>query len=459
MNRYIGDRRFYKQVLHIGIPIVIHNTITNLVSLLDNIMVGRIGTLEMGGVAVVNQIIFVFNLCIFGVCAGAGIFSAQYYGKGDDTGLRHTFRFKILSSILFSALFMGVFLLFWEPLIRLYLQGEGTVEDIAGTLESGKIYLTTMLWGMIPFALSNAYSTTLRECSQTAVPMAAGITAVFVNLFLNFVLIFGHFGAPAMGVQGAALATVISRYVELAIVAVWTHCNGKKHPFIRGAYRSLHIPGALMKPMVIRSTPLMCNEILWGAGIAFLNQCYSTCGLIVMNAVNISSTINNLASVVNMTLGSTIGILMGQFMGAGHSREEIMRDNRRLTFLTFFCGIVFGGIQAAIAGVFPHLYNTTDDIRQLATQMILVTAFLKPFTSVMYSAYFTLRSGGKTTITFLYDSGVLWTLNIPLAFCLTRFTGMPILPVFFLCQMPDVIKMCIGIFMVKKGTWVQNITV
>ena len=235
LKRYIGDRAFYRRVFAIAIPIIIQNGITNFVSLLDNIMVGQVGTLQMSGVSIVNNLIFVFNLCIFGAASGAGIFTAQFHGCRDVENVRHTFRFKVICSFLLSALGLGVFLLLGNTLIGLYLQGEGDPADAVLTLEYGRSYLQVMLWGLLPFALSNAYSGTLRECGETRVPMAAGIAAVVVNLLLNYLLIFGHLGLPAMGVQGAALATVISRYVELAIVAAWTHLHGRTHAFIRGA--------------------------------------------------------------------------------------------------------------------------------------------------------------------------------------------------------------------------------
>lgn len=455
----LGDRDFYRQVLKIAIPIIIQNGITTFVSLLDNIMVGQTGTTQMGGVAVVNQLLFIFNLCIFGTVSGAGIFTAQYFGAKDHRGIRYTFRFKVLAGLLFSAVGIFVFSSFREPLVQLYLRGEGAPEDIADTLKYSGQYLTIMLFGLVPFALSNAYSSTLRECGQTNIPMVAGSIAVGVNLVFNYILIFGNFGCPALGVRGAAIATVLSRFVELGVVAVWTHRHHRIHPFIRGAYRGIYIPGTLLKGIVLRGTPLILNETMWGAGIAFMNQCYSTCSLNVMNAVNISETIMNLTSVVTMTLGNTIGILMGQYMGQGLTREEIQEKNRKLIGFSILCGVLFGALQASIAGVFPKLYNTTDAIRSLATQLILVTAVMKPINSLTFCTYFTLRSGGKTLITSLYDSGLLWCASIPLAYCLTQFTDLPILPVFILCQSVDFLKAALGVCMVKKGTWIQNLTV
>ena len=273
------DWPFYKRLLMVALPIIIQNGITNFVSLLDNVMVGQVGTVQMSGVAIVNQLLFVFNLCIFGATSGAGIFTAQFHGSGSPEGVRDTFRFKIIVALLLSAAGLGIFLAGSDVLIGLYLEGDPGSAAALETLYYGRKYLFAALFGLVPFALANAYSSTLRETGQTSVPMTAGIVAVFVNLVLNYVLIFGHFGAPQLGVVGAALATVISRFVELTIMVVWTHTHGHICPFIQGAFRSLRIPAALTKQIIVKGMPLLVNEFFWSTGMAFLSQCYSTRGV------------------------------------------------------------------------------------------------------------------------------------------------------------------------------------
>ena len=326
-------------------------------------------------------------------------------------------------------------------------------------MQYGLQYLKVMFWGFLPFALSNAYSSTLRETGKTVVPMVGGITAVLVNLVLNYVLIFGHFGAPAMGVEGAAMATVISRYVELTIVAGWTHLHSDRNPYISGIFRSLYIPGKLLKSIVIKGMPLLINEVLWASGMAIMNQCYSTCGLDVVPAMNISSTIYNLASVVFLSMGNSVGIIMGQMLGAGNSEPQVRDANRKLIAVSVLSGAVFGGLMVCISGLFPAIYNTTDSVRSLATQLICVSACMMPFNSYTNATYFTLRSGGQTMVTFLFDSCFVWTCCVPLAFCLSRFTAIAILPLYILCQGTDLVKCAIGAFMLKQGKWIQNLTV
>ena len=457
-RKITADKALYKRFFMVAIPIIIQNGITNFVSMLDNIMVGQVGSLQMSGVSIVNGLMFVYSLCVFGASSGAGIFTAQFFGSNDHEGVRYTFRFKLLICTALSLLCAAFFYAFGTPLINLYLQGEGSPEAAAQVLDYGLEYLYMTFWGFVPFALSNAYASTLRETGQTTVPMVAGITAVFTNLILNYVLIFGHFGAPEMGVAGAALATAISRYVELSIVVIWTHKHKEICQFIQGAYRSLYIPAQLLKKIVVKGMPLMVNEALWSAGMAFLNQCYSTCGLDVVPAMNISSTVFNLASVAFISGGNAVGILMGQMLGAQNSVEQIRSSNRKLIGANVAVGAVFGLLLYAVSGLFPKIYNTTDSIRQIATWLICVSAVMMPLHSYLNATYFTLRSGGKTMVTFVFDSGFMWVCMIPVAFVLSRFTDLPILPLYAICNSLDFLKCFIGARMLKSGSWIQNLT-
>lgn len=457
IKRYIGSKAFYKMVFIIALPMIIQNTITNFVNLLDNIMVGQLGTAEMSGVSVVNQLIFIFNLAVFGISSGAGVFTSQFFGSRDMDGIRQTMRYRLMASLIISVLFIGAISLWQDPLIGLFLDAE-SAHDAARFLAYGKKYLAVMVWGLPAFALASAYSGTLREGKQTVVPMISGTIAVFVNLIFNYILIFGHFGAPRMGVEGAALATVISRYVELAIVVLWTHLNPKQCPYAPRLYKNLYIPAKLLKRLILKGIPLMGNEILWSFAITFMNQRYAICGAGVLAALNITSVINLLSNVVTLTLGNVTGILLGQMMGAGESKESIRAESRRLIFLSFSAGVVFGGVLAAIAPLFPRLYNTSDEIRAMAGSMIFILALFKPVMGLVHSCYNTIRAGGKTWMTFINDSGFMWCVSAPLAFCLTAFTGLSILPIFFLCQMPEVLKLIMSFIILKGDGWMQNLT-
>ncbi len=456
MSKYIGDKQFYGYVAKIAIPIVIQNMITNFVSLLDNIMVGGIGTEQMTGVAIVNQIMFVFNLALFGAISGPGIFTAQYYGKGDNEGVRHTMRFKLIISAAILIIGTLVFELFGDQLIELFMTETDVKLDYAATLQYAKDYLAVMLIGLVPFAFSNAYSGTLREIGQTKVPMIAGIVATLMNLILNYVLIFGHFGAPCLGVVGAAIATVVSRVAEFFIIVIWAHTHSKQNPFIKQLYRSFKIPKDLLLKILYKGTPLFANEFLWSFGISALTQRYSTRGLDVVAAVNISNTVFNLFNVMVISMGSVVAIIIGNLLGAGKLDEAVDTDHKLIALAIFTCSL-FAILEAAFAPIFPMLYNTTDEIRHLATELLWVNACCLPVHAFLNTTYFTIRSGGKTFITFIFDSVFIMVVSLPVAYVLSVFTDMPIIPLYICVQLVDLLKSAFGFYLLKKRIWLNNL--
>ncbi len=455
-RKFIGDRDFYGHVLRLAVPMIVQNAITSFVSFLDNIMVGQIGTEQMSGVAIVNQLMFVFNICIFGAVSGAGIFGTQYYGKGDYEGQKYAYRFKLYASALITGLAALLFVFGDKFLISLYLSDSGSVGDITLALQYGQQYLAIMVIGLFPFALGQTYISSVRECGQTFVPMIAGLAAVLTNLVLDVVLIFGLLGIPALGVRGAAIATVIARFVECIIVIAWTHGNKMKNKFIIGAYKSLRIPKNICLAILKKGTPLMLNEMFWASGMAVISQCYAVRGLEVVAAQNISSTITNLFNVVYIQLGGCISIVVGQLLGAGKIEEAKDADNKMIFFSVACCSAV-ALIMIAFGGLFPSIYKTEESIKELATTFIAISAAVMPICAFCHCTYFTLRSGGKTGVTFLFDSVYTWVLVIPFAYFLANHTALTIQVVFFLVSFMELVKATIGFFMVKSGVWLQNI--
>lgn len=455
-KKLIGDKAFYRKVLLVTIPIMIQNGITNFVSLLDNIMVGQIGTEQMSSVSIVNQLIFVFNLCIFGAISGAGIFSAQFAGQGNQEGIRDTFRFKIWTCFAILLIGLVVFLTSGDTLIKLYLSDTNNAESVATALFYGKEYLHIMLIGLVPFTIVQIYASTLRETGETIVPMKAGIIAVCVNMMFNYVLIFGKFGMPALGVAGAAIATTISRFVECIVVMSWTHLHKERNPYIVGLYKTLRVPKALVYKIAAKGSPLLMNEALWSAGMATLLQCYSVRGLNIVAAMNISNTIGNMFNIVFISLGSAVAIIIGQLLGA-EKMEEAKDASIKLLFFSVVCCVVTGALMISVSPFFPRIYNTSDAVRTLAQYFMIVAALCMPLQAVMNVSYFTLRSGGRTVITFLFDSVFVWVVSIPLAYVLSSYTGLHIVLVYFCCQSVDIVKCVIGCVLLKKGVWINKI--
>ena len=456
MRKYIGDKKFYYHALRLIVPMMVQYAISNFVSLLDNLMIGRLGTNALSGVSIANQLLFVYNLMIFGAIAGVGIFTAQYHGIKNEEGVRNTFRFKIVMNLILACIAIVVFIIFGSTLISTFLQGEGSPRDAMETLDIGNSYLRIMLVGLFPLAIAMAYSGTLRETGETSAPMKASLAAVLVNLVGNFILIYGYFGLPAFGAGGAAIATVISRIVELTMLAVYTNRHSSVHTFIKGAYKHLFIPGDLAWKFFVKSLPLMCNEVLWAAGTAFLNQCYSYRSLSAVAAQNIQSTLWNLLGVAFIATGECVGIIIGQQLGKGDI-EKAKGDSVRLLAFTVFLGLIFGLLQIALSPFFPRLYNTTQDIRDLATKLLMITGTLMPVVAYAHAAYFIIRAGGRVGITFLFDSCFTWLAYVPAAYFLSRYTDTGLVMMFAMVQSLELPKALIGALMVHSGIWAKNI--
>lgn len=453
---FLGDAAFYRRIMVLALPMIAQNAITSFVSFADNIMVGRLGTEPMSGVAIVNQLLFVFNICVFGGVSGAGIFGTQFFGKGDHEGHKFTFRFKLYITFFIAGSALLLFGFFNTELISLYLHDSGEVGNVELALAYGEQYLAIMMLSLIPFAICQAYVSTIRETGQTFVPMVASMVAVVSNLILDYLFIFGVGPFPVMGVQGAALATVIARILECMIVVIWTHRNPERNQYSVGVYRGFRIPGNISKDVFIKGTPLMLNEMLWASGMTFLVQCYSVRGLDVVAAQNIASTITNLFNIVFIQLGSCISIVVGQYLGAGELEKAKDADNKMIFFSVACCTVV-AAVMALVGGFFPDIYKTEESIKELASQFILIAAAVMPLCAFSHCTYFTLRSGGKTVVTFLFDSVYTWVLVVPFAFYLARYTVLPVTVVVFLVQFTEIIKVIIGFFMVRSNVWLNNI--
>lgn len=450
MKKLIGSKGFYKMVLAICIPIVIQNGFTNLASLLDNIMIGQLGTLSMSGVSITNQLLQVFNVTIFGAMSGPGIFMAQFYGKKNKEGVENCFRIKLIIGIIIALLAIFLFYTFGQQLISLYLNDNPT--DSLKTLNYGMDYLKIMLIGLIPFVITQVYSSSLRETGNTVLPMIASVVAVIVNFCINYILIFGHFGFPQLGVTGAAIGTVVSRVVEMSINIV----GGYRNTYLKEAMVLKKVPLSLTKEMLKRGLPLLCNEILWSISIALISQSYSTRGIIAVAAINITTTVTNFFMIVCYAMGNSISIVVGQQLGAGEI-EKAKDYDLKMLFMNFVMCLAIGIVLFNVSSLIPQIYNTSLEVKALASQLLKIAACMLPIISIYYSSYFTMRAGGKTFLTFLFDSGYTFVFTFMSALLLTRLTSLPILNIYLLVQCVDIPKATLGLVLVRKGIWVHNI--
>ena len=375
---------------------------------------------------------------------------AQFYGKKNKEGVENCFRIKLIIGIIITLLAIFLFYTFGQQLISLYLNDNP--QDNLKTLNYGMDYLKIMIIGLIPFVITQVYSSSLRETGNTVLPMIASVVAVIVNFCINYILIFGHFGFPQLGVTGAAIGTVVSRVVEMSINIV----GGYRNTYLKEAMVLKKVPLSLTKEMLKRGLPLLCNEILWSISIALISQSYSTRGIIAVAAINITTTVTNFFMIVCYAIGNSISIVVGQQLGAGEI-EKAKDYDLKMLFMNFVMCLAIGIVLFNVSSLIPQIYNTSLEVKALASQLLKIAACMLPIISIYYSSYFTMRAGGKTFLTFLFDSGYTFVFTFMSALLLTRLTSLPILTIYLLVQCVDIPKATLGLVLVRKGIWVHNI--
>lgn len=453
-NVLISSRQFYKRVFSLATPIVIQGGVTNLVSLLNNVMVGQLGTEQMSGVAIANQLLFIFNTGLIGVLSGIGIFTTQFFGKQDQDGLCHTLRCKRIVTGAFTALSLAIFLLFGRNLISGYIRYAGNADSAKLAAESAWNYMYIMLLGLLPYAISQIYGTTLREVGRTIPAMVGSVVAVLLNLLLNYLLIFGKWGFPNLGVRGAAIATVISRFVEMFIVTSWAYLSGET--FIRRSWNRMLIPRTLLQNMMARTAPLIVNETIYAASSAMIVQCFSTRGLAAIAASNIATNITQLFNAILYALGASLGIAVGNLLGANNF-DEARETNARMIALAVEVCAVFTLILLPVSNWFPNLFNTTEEVRRMSGQMIRIVAYLLPIRGFTHLAYYTIRSGGRTLLTLAFDGGYVTLICLPVTYLLATFTNLSAVALFGVSLAAELTKSVLAAFWIKKGIWIRNI--
>ncbi|MFA7055375.1 MAG: MATE family efflux transporter [Acholeplasmataceae bacterium] len=447
MKTFIGDRQFYKTLFQVAAPLVLQQLITTSVQLVDNVMVGRLGESSIGAVSVINQLYFIVILVTFGAYAGAGIFTSQFFGSGDHDKLKQTFRFKLITGALIALIALIIFTVFGENLIRLFTKNPETIKQ-------GLAYLNIARWSAFPWVISVAISNTFREMSITKPLLYISIVAIITNTLLNFLLIFGLFGFPALGVTGAAIATFISRFVELGLMIVLLIKKGSI--FNTKMTQMLHIQPKLLRSMIIMSIPLTLNELLWSTGQTAFLHAYSTRGDSALAALNISGAISQLVFVTFGGIATAVAVLVGNTLGK-NALDEAKDNARKLIAFSVFFAAIAGLILFILSFFILNIYDVAETTKDIARFNIRINALFIPVYSFNVALFFTLRSGGDTKSTFMIDSGYMWVVAVPIAMVLAYLTDLKVTMMFLLIQSLDLPKMFFGLSRFRKEHWVKNL--
>ena len=452
IKKLFGTKAFYLTVMSIALPIMLQQGLTSIVSLLDNVMVGRISEDALAGVAVSNQVLFVYNLLVFGGLAGPGIFISQYFGSGDEEHLRQTFRFKFLIGCSITIIALIVLVAFKENIISMVFNNDEVNEEIA--INEAIKYINVMFYSLPFFAISQVLSTSLREIGKTVIPMISGTVAILVNLILNYALIFGNFGFPQLGVEGAAIATTISRVVEMSILLIFV--LAKKIVFVRGKF-SLKIEKDILKNITKKGIPLLLNEFVWSMSLTMIVFCYAYRGKAVISAVSIATVVLDFTFIIINGLASAISILVGKELGANNLERAKENSYKLMTFAIILC-VILGVIFAFTAHNITYFYNISEEAISIAKKMIVIVCGLMPITAFYLSGFFTIRAGGKSIYTLLCDSVFQVLIVLPTAYILCKYTQINIVLIYLIVQSFEIIKGIISLFIIKYANWANNLT-
>jgi putative MATE family efflux protein len=445
---YRENKTFYLHVLSVAVPFMLQNLIGSSVNLLDNLMVGQLGDAAIAGVAAANRFTMIAMFALFGIGGAASIFIGQYYGAKDAEHVKQSFRFALISGYAIVIPFLVIGFLFPTQILTLFTRD-------ADVVRLGSQYLLIALWTYLPMTLAMTVGNAMRSIGETKIPLYASIAAILTNGILNYAFIFGHFGFPAMGVQGAALATIIARVLEVIIILVVLAT--KPFMFSTKITQLFHISKRLLKAITLKAIPLTANEIFWSSGMALLFLFYATRGKEVMAGMSISGTVADLFFTLfgGMTVATTV--VISQALGA-NKIDEARRDAYRLLHFSQFLAVIMGILLFSLSFVIPQFYDVTETSRVTAETFLRIMGFMFWIYMSNAQCFFTLRAGGDTKSTLMMDSVFMWVVNLPAVAAVTYFTNWNVFAIYIVGQSTDLLKFALAYSLLKQEKWAKNLT-
>lgn len=449
IRKFYFDKKFAVAVLSVAIPLMMQQLITCSVNLIDNLMVGQLGDIAIGGVAAVNRFYMIATYGTNGLIAAASIFIAQFYGAKNHEKMQQTFRFMLVSAMMIIFIFFLLGTLFPHMVVGFFTKEEEIIS-------LGISYMKIASFSFLPMGVSLCIANSMRSIGETKMPLIASATAVITNTCLNYCLIFGNFGFPCLGVIGAAVATTIARILELILISIFLYRN--HFEFKTKVFDLFKIPFDLAKAIIYKGLPLATNEILWSFGMATLFKFYSTRGPMVMSGYSICNTISDIFFVLFAGMATATTVLVSQPFGA-NELEKGKTNAYKLIGFCFTLSFLFGAAMFTSSFIVPSLYqNVTYEARSVAQNMLRVQSCLFWVYMVTTENYFILRAGGDTKNTLIMDSCFMWLINIPLVGMFTYFTDINYLSLYLVGQCTDFVKMFFSYHLVSKEKWVRNLT-
>lgn len=446
---YNIDKAFYRTLVTIAIPIAVQNLISSSLNMIDTIMIGQLGETEIAAVGLANEIFFLLNLFLFGVCSGSAIFFAQFWGKRDISNIKRVLGLSLVCGVTISLIFTFVAALIPEKVLKIFTEDQKVIE-------LGSQYARIVCISYIMTAITYSYAFALRNTGQPKVPMFISGCAVLINSILNYALIFGHFNAPELGVRGAAIATVIARGAEMILIVAIVYLN--KYPIGAKMSEIFDIDRAFTKKFFKTTLPVICNEMLWALGVSAYTMVYARMGTGVIAAVNIASTVERLAMVLFIGMGHACAFMVGKEIGA-HNDEKAYYNGKKIATLGPVMGIATGAILIGFSEQIISIYRVSPFVHDAAKSVLIACAIIMPIRAFNYiNIVGVLRGGGDTRFSLILDACGVWLFGVPTAIITGIILKMPISYVYFLTIAAEqVFKFVFGTRRFAAKHWLNNL--
>lgn len=443
------EKKFYKLILSIALPIAVQNLITFAVSMIDTMMLGSLGEVQLSAASISNNLFFILTILIFGLAGGSNILISQYWGKGDVKTIHKILSIMYRACVIIAAIFIVIAIIFPSGFMKIY------TTDIR-VIEEGTKYLRVIAVGYVFYAITNCTIMMLRSVKTVKISLVVYTASLIVNAFFNYILIFGKFGAPALGVKGAAIATVIARITELSIVLIFMIKYENKINL--KMIHLLKVDKLILKDFLSNCTPVLFNEFLWPTGSTMISIILGRLGTETVAANSISNVVFQFVTVFIFGLSNATAVIIGNTIGEGKN-EKAKEYSLTVGVLSIIMGIMAAGVILLIRPIVVDFYNVSQITKDIAIQIMGSMSIIVVFQSFGVTLMMgVLRGGGDAKFVLVNDIIFLWLVAIPCGFLTAFVLRWPIAAVFFVVKSDEIIKSIIASIRVLSGKWVRNVT-
>lgn len=448
----VRDRGFYKIVLSLAIPMTLQNVMQLLLNMMDTVMLGRLGDRSEAVISaanLANQPYFVYSLFLFGMVSGMSVLIAQYWGKGDTDTINAVAGIATLAALAVGGIFTLVCYLFTPQVMGLFTTSQEVIELGVG-------YLRIVLSSYLVASLTTLLCGVMRSTEQVTIALVSNTTAILLNIALNYVLIFGKLGLPALGINGAAIATLISRIIELMMVLIYVILMEKRVKL--NPLRMLRIRRGLVKDFIRYSLPVICNETFWGLGITLHSVVIGNLGDAPYAAYSVANIVERIGLLAAIGFANATLIIIGKEIGAGRSENAYPYAKTMLT-LSVILGAVMSCVVLLVRGPVVSLFNVADETKASAMNIISVMSAVilaKSFNTTAIVGV--IRGGGDTLTAMLFDFVPMWAFSIPLGFIAAYLIKLPVWWVYACLMSDELLKLTFCVLRIRSRKWIRNVT-